>query len=166
MIGGHLMSGATPSTLLFADDPWYTLTPNLTRDLSVGLGIGLIYVAISRWLTQVTEWGRTLEEELLVLLQTRRRAPFRDALSSSIAEEIAFRSLLLHHVDLLSGALLFAAFHLPTKWGLVSWMMSAFFMGIVFGATFLAGFSVLAPVTAHFTINYLNLHYLKRRGLS
>lgn len=159
----HSLAGGTPESLIYYPNPWYTLPINFTRDLSVGLLIGMAYVAISRWLIYSTDWGRSLEDELLGLLKTRERAPFKDAFTSSIIEEVAFRGMLLNYVNIWLGAGLFALFHLPTRLGLIPWMLSAFVMGLVFGGLFTAGFSLFAPFMAHFTINYLNLHYLNRR---
>ena len=164
ILGGvHLLWGGTLSTLWLVEQPWLDIVPNLTRDVSIGLVIGLLYVGLSRLVIQYTDWGRALEDELLSLLRTRDRSPLQDAFASSLIEEMAFRAVLLNYVSLWSGAALFALFHFPTRLGLIPWMLSAFFMGMVFGALFLAGFSLAAPVTAHFAINYLNLHYLDRR---
>ena len=163
LIALHMLAGGSHESLLYYPNAWYALDPNLTRDLSVGLLVGMTYVATSRWLIYSTDWGRTLEDELLGLLKTRERAPFRDALTSSAIEELAFRGILLNYVSIWLGAGLFALFHIPTRLGLIPWMLSAFGMGLVFGGLFAAGFSLIAPFMAHFTINYLNLHYLNRR---
>jgi membrane protease YdiL (CAAX protease family) len=163
LMGVHMLGGGTLNTLLYYVSPWYSLEANLTRDLSVGLLIGMSYVAISRWLIHSTDWGRALEDELLGLLKTRERVPFKDALTSSLVEEIAFRGILLNYMGIWLGAGLFALFHIPTRLGLIPWMLSAFVMGVVFGALFMGGLSLIAPFMAHFTINYVNLHYLNRR---
>jgi membrane protease YdiL (CAAX protease family) len=163
LLSVHMLGGGTLNTLLYFPAPWHALEPNITRDLTVGLLVGMIYVAISRWLIHSTDWGRALEDELLALLKTRERAPFKDALTSSVVEEVAFRAILLNHIGIWLGAGLFALFHIPTRIGLIPWMLSAFLMGVVFGALFVAGFSLIAPFMAHFTINYVNLHYLNRR---
>ena len=159
----HVGTGGRLLDCAFYPTPYFTFEIDLTRDLTIGLAIGLVYVGISRWLVHSTRWGKALEDELLGLLRNRERSPLSDAISSSILEECVFRGLLLNYVSLWLGAAIFALFHLPTQRDLILWMLSAFAMGLVFGVLFLSGFSLLAPLSAHFIINYLNLHYLNRR---
>ena len=163
LLSVHMLGGGTLDSLLYFQSPWYSLEPNITRDLSVGLLVGMVYVGVSRWLIHSTDWGRALEDELLTLLKTKERAPLKDALTSSAIEEVAFRAILLNYMGIWLGAGLFALFHIPTRLGLIPWMLSAFVMGVVFGMLFITGFSLIAPFMAHFTINYVNLHYLNRR---
>ena len=159
----HIIFGGQLADVLIHPSPWQDLPIDLARDAAFGLFIGLLYVAASRWWVHETQWGRNLEDDMLTLLDTRPRSPAENALSSALIEEIIFRGILLQYLGLWAGAAIFAIFHLPTRKSLILWMLSAFAMGVVFGAIFLMGFSLLTPLVAHFAINFLNLHYLDRR---
>ncbi len=163
IISLHILASGELKDILYYPSPWLNLAGNLTRDAVLGLGIGVLYVAISRWCVHRTQWGRSLEDDMLTLLGTRPRSPVENAFSSALIEEIIFRGVLLQYVSVWTGGAIFACFHLPTRRSLILWMLSAFGMGIVFGGVFLSGFSLIAPLTAHFTVNYMNLHYLNRR---
>ena len=163
IISLHIALSGELRDIFYHPTPWSNIDQNLTRDAVLGLGIGVLYVAISRWWVQQTQWGRSLEDDMLTLLRTRPRAPIENALASAFIEEIVFRGVLLQYVSIWVGAGIFAIFHVPTRRTLILWMLSAFGMGLVFGGVFLAGFSLVAPLTAHFTVNYMNLHYLNRR---
>lgn len=97
------------------------------------------------------------------------------ASGSALGEEALFRGLLqpwlgwlvaarlFGHPDAASttgivlGSLLFGALHAPVVRELRPWTLFAIALGFVFGILFDWSGSLLAPVVAHFTINFLNL---------
>lgn len=162
-ISVHIVMSGELIDIVYYPHPWLTISSNLTRDAVLGLGLGVLYVGVSRWWVHRTHWGRSLEDDMLTLLRTRPRAPAENAFASAVIEEIIFRGVLLQYVGLWTGAGIFALFHVPTQKSLILWMLSAFVMGVVFGGAFMIGLSLVAPLTAHFVINYMNLHYLNRR---
>ena len=46
------------------------------------------------------------------------------------------------------------------------WTLSALVLGVSFGYMFQATGDLGSPIVAHFTINYLNLHFIVHNGLS
>ena len=98
------------------------------------------------------------------IYSVRQRHPLRDAFGSSCMEEVIFRGILLSWLDIIPSALIFAITHLPLRRGLIIWMITAFAFGLMLCALFMCGLSLVAPLTAHFVINFLNLNYLERRA--
>ena len=65
---------------------------------------------------------------------------------------------------LVLGVVLFAGAHLPVDRNLWLWPVFALVVGALFAALYEVTGAVLAPATAHFVINGINLHWLGRRG--
>lgn len=137
----------------------------LVVDVALGLGFGLLTVVLSRLASTRFAWAQRLDREFHELL--RPLGP-RDvpgiACMSAVAEELFFRGFLQPALGLFGTSVLFGLAHLPHQRYWIPWTLSAVVMGLAFGWMFEARGSLLAPVLAHFTINYFNLHHLIRPG--
>jgi membrane protease YdiL (CAAX protease family) len=151
---------------------WKGIEIEPTRDAAVGVVVGLVTVVTSNLLERWAEWARRLS------------AAFRDTLGemklpqilalavfSSVGEELLFRGFLQQGISehLLSGefarpgglvlsSLIFGALHVGPDWKTFwPWTVMAIVMGGAFGLMFQLTGNLLAPILAHFTINFLNL---------
>ena len=135
----------------------------LEWELGAGLSLGLSAVLLSRWLGRRFEWGRLLDPDFREKLQMLRTAQLLSlALMSALGEELLFRGFLQPQVGLFASSLLFGLAHLPQRRFQLPWTLAAVFMGFAFGLLFENFGSLFAPIVAHFSINYFNLHYLLR----
>lgn len=130
----------------------------LWQQLGAGLLGGLVIVAFSRWLDRNFQWSRRLSGRFGELLgRISAFDAFLLALSSSVAEEILFRGFVLPHAGLVFSSLAFGLVHFVPERTWLPWSVLATGVGFVFGGLALATGSVLAPIVAHFVVNYLNL---------
>jgi uncharacterized protein len=144
-------------------------------DTALGAGVGVVVVILSQILDRTTEWAKRLTSEFTKILGHLR--PWQVlvfALWSGIAEEIFFRGFLQQvlTVKVLSfegGAiaavvvtsLIFGGLHLgPDFRKFWPWTAMAAVLGLVFGAMYLYTGNVVAPIVAHFTINFFNLYFM------
>lgn len=140
--------------------------------LGAGLGLGLALVVASRFAVAQFAWGRTLADELRSILGELGRG---DALAiaclSAIGEETLFRGVLQPAVGLVVASAIFGLLHVGPTRRFLPWTLMAVGAGLCFGLLFERSGSLVAPVVAHATVNYLNIRYLSladgpRRGLA
>ena len=160
----HLIFGGELQSIWRHSNPWFSIDENIVRDLILGITIGVLSVTISRIFSLKTAIGGALEEEMQNIYSVRQRNPLRDAFGSACMEEVIFRGIMLSWLDIIPSALIFAITHLPLHRGLVIWMVTAFAFGLMLCTLFMSGLSLVAPLAAHFVINFLNLNYLERRA--
>lgn len=146
---------------LFAPGPIDHHMPVL--DVALGVGTGLLVVLASRLSSTRVAWARLIDEEFRELLRpiSVRSVPSL-AVMSAVSEEMFFRGFLQPHLGLVVTSVLFGLAHVPHNRRLVPWTFAAVLMGLAFGWMFETRGALLAPVLAHFTINYFNLHHLLR----
>ena len=131
--------------------------------VALGASVGLLVVWVSRVLTNKTDWGKTLNRDFSELFQGMSPIYLTGiAILSAFGEEILFRGWLQQHLGFVWTSLLFGALHLPMKPSHWPWTISAVIMGFVLGWLYACRGSITAPLIAHFTINYFNLHALAR----
>jgi len=133
-------------------------------DLGLGLAAGLGVVALSYWISERTVWGDRLARamgEALGFLRVRDAILL--ALASGIAEELLFRGALQPRVGWLLASLLFGLVHFVPRREFLPWTAFAIAAGLLFGALFDSTGNLLAPITAHFVVNAVNLPMLVRR---
>ena len=82
------------------------------------------------------------------------------AIVSSVGEEILFRGFLQSYWGLWLTSLVFGLLHIPMQKHHWPWTVMAVIMGVVFGSCYEWRGTLTAPLIAHFTINYFNLHAL------
>jgi membrane protease YdiL (CAAX protease family) len=139
-----------------------------TRDLwchavspLLGVGFGLGVVALTRLLVAHTAWCRQLHGDfrsLLGDLSPREIAIL--AMSSAIGEEVFFRGALQPWLGLAPQAILFGLLHIGPTRRFLPWTLWALGMGFAFGGLVTLTGDLGGAIAAHFTINFLNLHFI------
>jgi membrane protease YdiL (CAAX protease family) len=79
---------------------------------------------------------------------------------SSLAEELAFRGVVLPYLGLAASSFLFGLAHIVPRRGLWPWSLWAMAAGVLLGWAALRTGGLLAPLTAHFVINAVGLLFL------
>ena len=143
---------------------WTPWTPShALLNLLAGLGVGLVIVALTRLASSQLAWARSLHNEFRHLL-----GPLSDreilvlALASSIGEECFFRGALVPHVGVVASSVLFALPHIGPGARFLPWTITSFVVGLAMGALFTLGGDLGGPIAAHFIVNYLNLHHIRK----
>jgi len=145
------------------DDPLFSL--------ALGAGIGLVLVAASRGLDALFEWSRALSRSLKEIIGNATHSDVVVlALASAIGEEILFRGVLLPTTGLWISSIVFGLAHgfapgRPTQmWAMLKQffplVVAATLIGFAFGTMVEYTGSILGPIVAHFTVNYLNLCFM------
>jgi membrane protease YdiL (CAAX protease family) len=145
---------------LATDRPWHFLvwSPLL------GLAVGLVVVWLTRVAVARAAWARALHDSFRDLLgPLTSREVLVLAAASSIGEELLFRGALLPWIGLWPQAIVFALLHIGPGRRFLPWTISAFVLGVGFGAMAEATGDLGGPMVAHFTINLLNLRYITTR---
>lgn len=133
-------------------------------DLAVGAAAGLLLVVLWRLGRRAFATARELEEQLAQLLGPVGPGDAAAlALLSGFAEELFFRGAVQGAWGWLAASLLFAVVHTGPGKTLRLWSLFAAVAGALFGALMLWRGNLLAPVTAHFLVNCINLQALSRR---
>jgi membrane protease YdiL (CAAX protease family) len=147
------------------------------RDLGIGVAVGLVTVVLSRILDRYFEWSRAMTRMFKDVLGPQRPGDTLVlALASSVGEELLFRGVLLPSLGLVISSLIFGLVHgfapgRPAEmWATLKSFMplviAATAMGFAFGWAVEYTGNILAPIVAHFTINYLNLNEMYRSDWS
>ena len=135
----------------------------LPLDLVKGLAAGIAVLLLSHIFTRSTRWGETLAR---VLADALGRVSIPGALllagASGIAEELLFRGALQPLVGWPLASLLFGLAHLAPRRELLPWTGFAVLAGGLFGWLFDTTGNLLAPITAHFLVNAVNIPVLVR----
>ncbi len=131
------------------------------RDAAAGVLAGAIVIALSWEVTRRTRWGTDLARALAALLGP---LPLRSCLwlaaLSGVAEETFFRGALQPRVGLVAASLLFGAAHFAPRRELLPWTLFSVLVGFLLGILFEATGNLIAPITAHFLVNAVNLRLL------
>lgn len=150
----------------------------LWLDVVLGLGLGGATVVASRIFEKTTEWARVLTEEFRKILgHLTPTQVLIFAVTSGIAEEVFFRGFLQQAITerlfdgdtvgmiagLIVASIVFGIVHVgPDREKFLPWTIMALVLGFFFGAVYLYTGNIIAPVVAHFTINFLNLLHIAR----
>jgi uncharacterized protein len=142
-----------------------TLVPadGLAWVVALGLGAfaGLAVVGASRLLVNNMAWAENLADEFRSIFgELDRRRALLMAVASGLGEEALFRGVLQPSLGLWLGALVFGLLHIGPNARFVPWTVMACAAGLLFGLLFERTGSLVAPMVAHATINYLNLRYI------
>lgn len=139
--------------------------PDPLRGLAVGTAVGAVSAYVLRGLTAWWPAGRRLERALTELIgPIPASACALLALTSGIAEELAFRAALQPEIGLVAASLIFGVVHAPLKRELLLWPFLAAGMGVVLGLLYDRSGSVIAPAAAHVAVNWINLRHLARKA--
>jgi len=129
----------------------------------LGLVIGLVVVFASRLSVHRFDWARRLHRDFRGLLgNLGERDILVLALASSIGEELLFRGALQPWLGLWPSAVVFALLHIGPGTRFLPWTLSALVLGLGFGLIAAHMGDLGAPIVAHLTINFMNLHYIVR----
>ncbi len=132
----------------------------------IGIALGLAVVVASRFATHRFEWARSLHRDFRNILgPLTMREIFILALFSAVGEEFLFRGALQPWIGLWPQAVIFALLHVGPGTRFLPWTFSAFVMGLVFGCLYEWTGDLGGAITAHFTINFLNLLFISRTEL-
>jgi uncharacterized protein len=143
-------------TAQWPGNPW-------SEEVLLGLGVGIGVVAISRLASERWGWTQRIDAEFRAVLGPLSGASiFWLALMSSLVEELFFRGFLQPRVGLEAAALIFGLAHFPYRRYLIPWTIAAIGIGWFFGWIFESRGCLIAPILAHFVINYFNLHFISR----
>lgn len=147
-------------------------------DALLGAIVGVIVVGLSNLLDRYAAWSRELGREFgRTLGSLSLTQAFIFALGSGVGEELFFRGFLQQLLSglVFSGAwadmlglagasLVFGLLHIgPNLKKIWPWTLMAIILGGVFGAMYLYTGNILAPIVAHFTINFFNLQSIGRQ---
>jgi len=146
---------------LFHRSPWQILpmrgAVHITRVVGTGLGLGLAVVIVSRFLDRFPPFAR-LDRIISRLLPPMGLVDILIlSAASAMGEELFFRGALLQLLGLHGSSFLFGFLHYGGKRSLLLWGFLGWGMGYLLGGLFLFTGSLLAPILAHFTVNYFNL---------
>jgi membrane protease YdiL (CAAX protease family) len=129
----------------------------------LGLLIGGAMVVLTRVTVARYEWARSLHRDFRALLgPLTGREILILAAASSIGEELLFRGALQPWIGIWPQAVLFALLHIGPARRFLPWTCSALLLGVGFGYLSQVTGDLGGPIVAHFTINFLNLHFISR----
>lgn len=135
----------------------------LAAGLSLGLLIGLLTTWFTRYSVYRFEWAKALHSEFRGLFGPLRNVDIvAYAAVSAAAEEIFFRGALQQAFGIVVASLVFGALHFGPGKKFLPWPIQATVMGFAFGGLYWFTGDLIAPTTAHFVINYQNLHFINR----
>lgn len=134
---------------------WHAVSPIL------GLAMGLAVVGLTRVIVARSTWGRQLHRDFRALLgdiSPREIAVL--AVASAVGEEVLFRGALQPWIGLAPQALLFGLLHIGPTRRFLPWTLWALGMGFAFGGLVTLTGDLGGAIVAHFTINFMNLHFI------
>lgn len=134
-------------------------------EVGIGAGFGLLVVVVGRIMERRFEFARSLSDHLAQMIPGLTTSGIAVvAVASSLGEELLFRGAMQDAWGLWPTAAIFAIVHGFFDRKLIVWMVFAGVMGVAFGYMTRELGTITAPVVAHFTINYVNLHLLIQRN--
>jgi membrane protease YdiL (CAAX protease family) len=126
-----------------------------------GVAFGLGSAWISRYSVYRFQWARDLHVEFRGIFGPLTGGEvLAYAALSAVAEEMFFRGAVQPLLGVLLTSVVFAALHVGRERKFIPWTLQAFAMGLAFGGLYWLTGDLTAPVMAHFTINYQNLHFI------
>lgn len=150
--------GPIPLSLFVAPTGWWI-------DLGLGAGAGLALVGVWRLTHRFFPAARDLEGHLARLLGPVRPSELVAlALLSGFAEELFFRGAVQSSAGFLPASAFFALLHTGPGKAFRFWTLFAAVAGLALGGLMVWRGNLLAPITAHFLVNAINLRGLQ--GLS
>jgi membrane protease YdiL (CAAX protease family) len=147
-------------------------------EAALGVGVGLGFVFASQVLDRYSEWAQELGREFgKIFGELRVEQVLILAVASGIGEEAFFRGCLQQLLTevAFSGAwapwialtitsLGFGLLHIgPDLRKFFPWTIMAIVFGFVFGGMYLYTGDLLAPIVAHFTINFFNIMAISQK---
>ncbi|RME02744.1 MAG: CPBP family intramembrane metalloprotease [Planctomycetota bacterium] len=151
---------------------WQHLWHKPIWNLLLGMGIGLIVVTLSQLSSNSLSWAKKMEERFCPFFANLTlKHIFLLALLSSIGEELFFRGAMQPVFGITLTSLIFGSLHiLPPNEGekldifsKYSWTIFAIAMGFLLGYMYEFSQNILAPISTHFWVNFLNMYFLSTK---
>lgn len=147
----------SPGTALQAS----SALPRALLGLAAAFVLARLTVRTSRVLVARTRWARRLHAGLRgVWLGKSRGELALVAGLAALSEELFFRAALGPALGFVASSALFGAAHLASRDSSLPWVLWAFAMGLMFSGLYLLSGTLLAPIFAHWLINYENMQYI------
>ena len=128
---------------------------------AAGVAFGLGIARLTSFTVYRFRWARGLHIEFRGLFGPLRNMDILAfAAFSAIAEEMFFRGALQAQLGIVPASLIFGVLHIAPSRKFIPWPFQALGMGFAFGLLFWMSGNLAAPILAHFTINYQNLHFI------
>lgn len=128
-----------------------------------GIAFGLGVAWLTRFSVYRFRWARVLHTEFRGLFGPLKGMDILAyAVFSSVGEEMFFRGVLQPEIGIVPASLIFGILHIAPGRKFVPWPLQAVVMGFALGGVFWLSGDLAAPIMAHFTINYQNLHFINR----
>lgn len=157
-----------PNVFVLQGAPWWraeSVWVGYLAAMGAGVGAGLFVVILSRLGTRYLEGLRRMEQGFADVLGNLGTAQiFAAAAASAIGEEALFRGVLLPSTGIWISSAIFGLLHMAPDPRLRTWPLLAFAMGLGFGAMALSFGNLIAPIAAHFVINFLNLRSIAKKA--
>jgi hypothetical protein len=145
------------------------LGSDFVSQMAVAVGAGLLvaivvcsltYLAI-RWVESIRSLAKTFSNffEPLTSLEV-----FFVSIFSAMGEEFLFRGVVQHYFGWITTGVLFGILHTGPDRRFLPWTFFGVGVGLMLGALYDWSGNLLAPVTAHFIINLINLHMILSFG--
>jgi len=136
-------------------------TPEPPIQALYGVAFGVPIVLLSAVAAARMAWARRLNAEFRRLLgDLSSKDVLMLAGGSAIGEEMLFRGAMQPTLGLWLASALFGLAHFPPRKDLWPWSAAAAVVGLGLGGLYEVTGSILAPIVAHFTVNWFNLHAL------
>jgi len=135
-----------------------------TKGLLLSYLMAFLVFALSMILSLYAPWAEELEKIFAELL-TPLSLPTILGLSllSGVSEELLFRGAIQNQFGLIIASILFGLVHFPINKKMVPWTLMAVVMGFVLGLLYLYSGNLLAPISLHFLINFLNIWAINQK---
>jgi hypothetical protein len=126
-----------------------------------GVAFGLGVARLTRFAVYRFRWARTMHTEFRGLFGPLQEFDiFGFAAFSAVGEELFFRGAMQAEWGIVPASLIFGLLHVGPGRKFLPWPFQAIVMGFAFGGLFWLTGNLAAPVLAHFTVNYQNLHFI------
>ena len=137
--------------------------PRLAVGLLSGAFFGGAVVRATQYSVYRFKWAKALHTEFRGLLGPLGSLDIiAFAGLSAVAEELFFRGALQPVIGIVATSLVFGLLHIGPDKKFLVWTAQAAAMGFALGGLFWVTGDLIAPMTAHFVINYQNLHFINR----
>lgn len=135
--------------------------PRALLGLAAAFVLARLTIRASRVLVERTQWARRLHAGLRGVWLGKSGLELAVVAGlGALSEELFFRAALGPAIGFVASSALFGAAHLATRDSSLPWALWAFAMGLVFSGLYLLSGTLLAPIFAHWLINYENMQYI------
>jgi len=172
VLGIYLPALAVAGAWSYVADSWVGWFPRgegwwvaAAVDVGIGAAAGLATVGLTAWMIRfLPPFARLADAMARVIGPMGWSTVFVAAAASSVAEECLFRGAVQPSLGWIVASIVFGLCHFLPDRRFLPWTVFALAAGFGLGALFEWRGSLVAPVTAHFTVNLINLRLLSRRA--